>query len=203
MAEPTSDTARLEALVERARQGDRSAQDDLMRDVLPRIHAFVRLKAGDRLCRRESMSDLAHSVCRELLEELPGLQYRGSAAFFRWLHLAAERKVVDRARHWNAERRDRDREVELDARDAEEVLRGYADLVTPSRDVAAREEVERFERAFRGLPEHHREVIALSRILGLPHKDIADRIGKSEGAVRVLLYRALAELSSRLGREPG
>jgi RNA polymerase sigma factor (sigma-70 family) len=45
-------------------------------------------------------------------------------------------------------------------------------------------------------PENYREVITLSRVVGLSHREIGEQIGKNEGAVRVLLHRALA----RLGR---
>ena len=53
--------------------------------------------------------------------------------------------------------------------------------------------------AFAQLPEDYREVITLSRVVGLSHGQIASQLGKSEGAVRVLLHRALARLSGLLG----
>jgi DNA-directed RNA polymerase specialized sigma24 family protein len=47
----------------------------------------------------------------------------------------------------------------------------------------------------------YQEVIRLRVVLALPTVTPADWMGRSEGAVRVLLYRALKELRERLVRE--
>ncbi len=78
------------------------------------------------------------------------------------------------------------------------LLDGYRTFCTPSRAAQASEEVERIEAAFDGLPEEYREVITLSRVLGCSHAEIAARMGRSEGATRTLLYRALGRLSGVL-----
>ena len=59
--------------------------------------------------------------------------------------------------------------------------------------------IRRFEAAFDRLTAEQREVVSLARILRLPHKEIAARMGKSEVAVRSLLSRALVALSAELG----
>jgi RNA polymerase sigma factor (sigma-70 family) len=56
------------------------------------------------------------------------------------------------------------------------------------------------ERAFDLLSDDHREVITLSRIVGLSHAEIAAELGRSEGAVRVLLSRALVAYVDALDR---
>jgi RNA polymerase sigma factor (sigma-70 family) len=63
----------------------------------------------------------------------------------------------------------------------------------------AHEDLQRLEAAFERLTEPQREVLTLSRIAGLPHAAIAERLGKSEVAVRQLLVRAMAALGSGLG----
>ena len=42
------------------------------------------------------------------------------------------------------------------------------------------------------------EVIGASRLLGMSHAELAAKLGKSEGAVRVMLSRALARLADEL-----
>ena len=49
------------------------------------------------------------------------------------------------------------------------------------------------------LPEDQREALRLRYLEGLPSKDIAARLGKSDGSVRVMLTRALARLQQILG----
>ena len=66
-----------------------------------------------------------------------------------------------------------------------------------------REDLERIERAFAELPEDYREVILLSRLVGLSHREIAEDWGRKEGAIRVLLHRALARLSVLLSHAAG
>jgi RNA polymerase sigma-70 factor (ECF subfamily) len=83
--------------------------------------------------------------------------------------------------------------------DARGVAASYADLVTPSRHLAVREELARVEAAMDRLSEDHREVITLARIAGLSHREIAAVMGRSEAACRVLLHRATAQLGMILG----
>ena len=180
--------------------GDAAARDELFRRHLAGLRAFVRVRIGPLLRTKESSSDLVHSVCREVLEDLSGFEYRDEAGFRHWLYRRAENKIVDRARFWRREKRDVRREVAIDAddersREARE-LAELESLYTPSRDAAAREELERVERAFTELPDDYREVISLAKIVGLPHAEIAHEMGRSEGAVRTLLSRALARLAT-------
>ncbi len=56
------------------------------------------------------------------------------------------------------------------------------------------------EAAFDRIAPPDREVIALARIAGLPHAEIAQQLGKSEAAVRTMLKRALVRLAAALDR---
>jgi RNA polymerase sigma-70 factor (ECF subfamily) len=183
-------------LEKRLAEGDEAVLDDLLREHVPRLRGFVRLHMGGALRQREESIDLVQSVCREILEHRERFRYPGENGFRRWLYTTALRKIHTRIEHWGAQRRDPGREVPAPLLD--ELLDGYGSVCTPSREVAAREQVERIEAAFDALPGHYREVIALSRIAGLPHAEIAERMGKNEGAVRMLLSRALARLAELL-----
>ena len=64
------------------------------------------------------------------------------------------------------------------------------------------------EAAFAELPKDYQEVISLSRLYGMSHDEIAEELGRSAGAVRVLLHRALVRLGflmheSRADDDPG
>jgi len=186
-------------LVRRATAGDREAVEQLLAAHLSRLRAFLRLRMGGAVRSRESTEDLVQSVCREALERLDGFEYRGEASFRHWLFQQAEHKVVDRARFYGRAKREGAREVQLDREEAE-TLRGLESLFTPSRDAAAREELQRLEAAFAKLPPDQREVILLARIVGLPHPEIAQRMNRSVSATWTLLSRALAKLSTHLER---
>jgi RNA polymerase sigma-70 factor (ECF subfamily) len=51
------------------------------------------------------------------------------------------------------------------------------------------------------LPQNQRQVIILKFIEGLDNREVADTMGKSQGAIRVLQMRALAKLRKDLARE--
>jgi RNA polymerase sigma-70 factor (ECF subfamily) len=193
-----------EDLIDRASRGDAAAVDVLLTRNLAGLEAYVRLRAGRMIRSRESASDLVQSVCREVLEHMDRYQYRGEAQFRQWLYTTAMRKISNRADYYQAEKRDFRKETPLapdrDSRTSPDpaLLAAYRNVASPSRHLAAREELERVERAFGELPEDKREVILLAKIVGLSREQIAAQIGRTEPAVRSLLSRALAELAERL-----
>ena len=171
---------------------------DLLRAHLPRLKRFVRLRLGALLRRREDTLDIVQSTMREVLEEEPRFEWRGEVEFRAWLFQVALNKIRQKGRFHGADRRAVERE---DAGGSSATRFGDAvgDLATPSRVAMAKEEVQRLETALAQLTEPQREVLTLARIAGLPHAVIAQRIGKSEVAVRQLLVRAMAALGAALG----
>ena len=196
-----SDPRRLEALTEAAGRGDRGAIDALLERYRGELHAFIRLRAGPLIERRESSADLVQSVCREILEHADRFQYPSEASFKRWLYTSALRKIKDRHRYYLAGKRDVLKEdVPVDS--AENLIEHYRLFSTPSQHMMAREHAARVESAFATLSEEQREVVTLAHLVGLTRSEIADQLGKSEGAVRVILHRALAQLSDLFSESP-
>lgn len=167
--------------------------------LLPALRAFVRLRMGAELRAKEESCDIVQSVAREILQHPDRFQHGGDSGFRDWLFTTAHRKVVNHLEHWRAQKRTGAREAQLPDE--------LADLgPTPSRNASAREELATVEAAFDALSEEQREVVTCSRLLGLSGPEIAQRIGKSEVAVRKILSRGLARLAVVLagkgGQEP-
>ncbi len=183
-------------LVEAATKGDPEAVDALIARHLPGLRGFIERRTGPLIREKESCSDLVQSVCREAIENIGHYRYRDENGFKQWLYSAALFKIRARLRYYGAGKRDAVRERRIASEGASTSGGGEVpqDGVTPSRHVAAREELARLNDAFSRLPDDYREVIVLSRDLGLPHAEIAKRLSRSEPAVRVLLSRALARL---------
>ncbi|MFO0985459.1 MAG: sigma-70 family RNA polymerase sigma factor [Planctomycetota bacterium] len=189
----------VEMLVQEASRGDAVAVESLLTRFLPGLRAFIRLRTGKLLRARESASDLVQSVCREVIEHLDRFQYRSEAGFKYWLYTEALRKIANRREYHEAAKRDVRKEHRPDQGAADQdLLASYQTLTTPSQHAIAHEELERIERAFDQLPETEREVILLSRIVGLSADEIAEQQGRSQGAVRTALSRALAKLAEHL-----
>lgn len=195
MTEPTADEA---ALVARAQTGDRSAVEMLMARHLPALEAYVRLRAGKAFGAREAVSDLVQSTCRDLLSNLGNFKHGGEQAFRHWLYATAARKIADKYAYHNAQRRELGREGVSEA--ASVILMGLAGRdASPTAQVAGNEFLERLQLAFDELSEREREVVLLSRVVGLSRGEVAAAMGETEGAVRNLLHRTLAKLAGRLG----
>ncbi len=189
-------------LVEEASQGDGAAVESLLQRHLPGLNAFVRLRMGRELRAKESSSDLVQSACREVLQHMDRYQYRSEKNFKQWLYMTALRKVKNRVEFYRRDKRDVRREVDKPRSSTPDEERTLSDLFqtlhTPSRELMAKEEMQRIEEAFSELSDSQREVITLSRILGMSHREIAEQMGRTEVATRSLLLRALAALSAKL-----
>lgn len=193
------DRERTPELMQRASRGESAAVAELLAQQLPGLQAFVRLRMGRVLRMREDSADLVQSVCADILRHQDRFQYRGEANFRCWLYTTAARKIADRCDHHHAEKRDPRREVAVGGPEAEPMLRAqYRSIVTPSAQLMVAEEVARMEQCFEKLSEEEREVILLARIVGLSRAEIGAHMGRTEGAVRTLLSRALVRLSELL-----
>ena len=188
---------RFGELVEGASQGDPVCIETLLAECLPGLRGYLRLRAGKLLLDRESCSDLAQSVCRDLLENLDAFQYGGAAGFRRWLYTTAQRKIADRYEYYRAAKRDA-RKERIPESSERELLEAYQPFYSPSQQAAAREELDKLEECFARLPEEQQEVILLAKQVGLSRREVAAAMGRTEGSVRMLLSRAMAHLAELL-----
>lgn len=186
-----------QALLNKYKEGDPAALDELLVLHLDSLHGFLRLRCGAALRAHESSTDVAQSVCREILAAPAHFEFRGEAAFRRWLFQAAENKVRDRMRYWGRDKRDHDRVARTASNDAH-ALSCYASFCSPSQEAIAREELSRIESAFDDLDENYREVILLSKVVGLSNEEIAAQINQTPHYTRTILSRGLARLATLL-----
>ena len=185
----------FEDLQQSVTAGDEDAVDRMVARFLPRLHAYVRVHMGPGLRRREASVDVVQSVCREVLEERERFEFRGEGAFLSWLLTAAMNKLRERARFFGREKRDSRREAELPSG-------AVYDGLSPSREVMGQEEIERLESALEQLPDDYREVVVLARIVGMPHRDIAEHLGRTVSSVRNVLGRAITRLGMVMKQPP-
>lgn len=173
--------------------------DELLARHLPALQRFVRAHVGPALLAKESTSDLAQSVCRELLQDLGDFEYQGDAAFAGWLQQAALRKIIDRQRYHRAARRDPAREVAAAAAFTRDDLeRLAATLPSPSGEAMRHEELEQLQQALAAMAAPDRQLVRMVYVDGLSHAAVARQLGISETASRKQLSRALARLSKHL-----
>ncbi len=184
-------------LAERAAQGDQAAVERLLELHLPAVRAFVRAHMSRQLRAKESSSDIVQSVCRELLTHQDRFRHPSEGAFAAWLFTTTRRKIQNRVRDLDRQKRAAGREQPGGDGDLDLAVVGsaYARFSSPSASVMRREEVERLEEALEQLTPEHREVLTLAHLAGLSRAEIAAQTGSTEAAVRAMLYRAMAKLS--------
>lgn len=187
-----------EDLYGRAADGDAVSLDQLLERYLPQLHAYVHLRLGAELRARESSMDVVQSVCREVLTQRGKFDFRGEERFRAWLFTAALNKLRDKHRFYHWDKRD----VRREAGPVTAFEGGIARTLmgTPSQGAMAAETDRIVHEAIDALSEDHREVITLARIVGLPHKVLAEVMGRSEEATRQLLGRALVQFGLELRR---
>jgi RNA polymerase sigma-70 factor, ECF subfamily len=195
---PPLDPRSTQHLVRQAASHDPQAIEQLVVDNLPRLRQWLRCRMGPILQAHESAADLAQSVARDVLEELKAFEWRGEAAFRHWLFVHAEHKLHDRVRRLQAAKRDTRR-----------LVAGEGDLASvrspdasPSQHVIGSEAERQIAAAFDLLTADQREALSLFRFCGLSQVEIAARMSRSEAAVRNLIYRAVAVVSSAIA-SPG
>jgi RNA polymerase sigma-70 factor, ECF subfamily len=134
-------------------------------------------------------------------------QFRGGTEkeLTAWLRqILAHALAHEIRRYRGARKRDLEREVPLDRQLTQTSLR-LGDLLpaagsSPSRVLIRRERQVLLAQALERLPDDSREVIVLRNLEGLSHDEVAQRMGRTTGAVRMLWVRALARLRQEVQR---
>lgn len=175
----------LERLVGAARRRDGAA----IARLFDRYYAAVYRYAYARLGSVPDAEDAAAETFATLIRTLPRFQWRG-VPFEAWLFRIARSKVVDVARDRSRVRRG-----------GEAVDAAAADPDTdPVRIHAAREAREALVAAVDRLSPDQRDVVMLRFFLGRSIREVADHLGRSNGAIKQLQLRALANLRREMRR---
>jgi RNA polymerase sigma-70 factor (ECF subfamily) len=168
--------------------------------------AFIEKHMGAAVRSKVDPEDILQEVCGEAIRSLPDYDL-GDRDPFAWLCQIAQRRIIDAHRHYfGAQKRSAQREISLAMPIGDTSRKALVDMLVASMTTASRafsrdQKRIQLDTAMQQLPEEQREVLRLRYVQGLPSKEIAARIGKSDGAVRVMLTRALDRFQKLLGPE--
>jgi RNA polymerase sigma-70 factor (ECF subfamily) len=191
-------------LVSLAKQGDKSALQRLCEVYAERVLRIVRLRMGAELRSRLQSMDLVQDVFTSALPSLKDFTYKNEGDFLRWLATITENRIRDNLEKFHAGKRNIRREIPLNdtgqaGNDSLATITGPVDSTTPSMKVSRREDLDRLEKAMDKLTPEYRQVILLAKMEGLSGPELAEKLGRSPGAARALLSRALVALSEAYG----
>jgi RNA polymerase sigma-70 factor (ECF subfamily) len=181
-----TDDAAIDDLVTAAKAGDVEAFGQIFDHYHGAVHRYIAARVG----RPSDAEDLAQIVFVKALEALPRYEQRG-VPFGGWLFRLARNVVID---HLRTNRR----HVGLDA-----LVERSDEQAGPEAQALARQQMDEVTAALGELTGEQREAIALRFFAGLSAREAAVAMGKQEGTVRGIQFRAIAALRRRLGLEGG
>jgi RNA polymerase sigma-70 factor (subfamily 1) len=191
-------------LVGRVKQKDVAALSEYLVEIRKPLWAFIERQLGAGLRRKIEVDDVFQDVSVEAVRALADADFTAREPFS-WLCQIAERRIVDAHRHYfGAQKRDAKREVGLgspggDSQHAAVIDLLVASMTSPTQAFSRKGREARLYEALAALDPLQREALRLRYIEGLSSKDIAARLEKSDGAVRVMLTRSLDRLQRILG----
>jgi len=163
-----------------AAQKDAAAFEQLYDRYFDQIFSYVYYHCGSR----EQAEDITAATFQRGLEDLPNFRWRG-VPYSAWLYRVAGNLV--------ARERRRPGWIELEPRMLPDT---GAD---PAWHAEENDRAEEVRAAVAGLPNDQRQAILLRFGGELRNREIAEVMGRSEGAVKLLTFRALTALRRRLG----
>ena len=169
-----------ERLLVEAAQKDPTCFAELYEINFERVYAFIARRVGDR----DAAEDLTSEVFHKALANLQRFEWRG-VPFAAWLLRIAANAIADRAHG-------RGKELFVD---------DPPELSAEATTLTDLEEVEHRARLFRlvdQLPADQRRVIARRFAEENSIREIARELGRTEGAVKQLQFRALQNLRAQL-----
>jgi RNA polymerase sigma-70 factor, ECF subfamily len=175
--------AHVRRLVDRAKQGDRSALEELYLIHFDRIYSYLHMSVGNR----HDAEDLTNQTFVKMLESIDRFEWR-QVPLSAWLFRIAHNLAMD---HFRAGRRWQPEE------EPPEPLDEHASADEEALHSIGRQSLMSM---IEGLSADQQQVLMLKFAFDFANGDVAAILGKTEGAIKSLQHRALASLQRQLAK---
>ena len=202
----TAFKSNADRLLKRAQKGGPEALGPLFQLYANYLKLLATTQIDRQLQARVSPSDVVQETFFEAQRDFKQFRGGSEAEFLAWLRRILVHNLARSVeRHLLAEKRSMRREIPLErinnaldrsSERLESVL--FSPGTSPVSDIARREHAVILADEMAELPRHYREVLVLRHLEGMPFSEIAERIGKSAGAARMLWLRAVDQLRQAL-----
>jgi RNA polymerase sigma-70 factor (ECF subfamily) len=192
-------------LLEQARAGDVEARGRLLESYRNYLRVLARTQIDSGLRVRLAPSDLVQETLLEAHRDFAQFAGTTEQELMVWLRRVLVRNLADQVKHHKRGKRNWQRQESIEELlDRSSAAVEYAlatGISSPSARAAAREQGARLADALARLPEDYREVIILRNLEHQKFEEVARKMGRSTGAVRMLWVRALEKLNQMLGEK--
>jgi RNA polymerase sigma-70 factor, ECF subfamily len=170
----------LSALVTRAQKGDTEAFGGIYDVLVKPVYRYIYYRVDSQIA-----EDLTEETFLKVWQNLK--QYKkGTHPFSSWVFKIAHNLVCDYYRK------------EQPISEIDENMPDTESNLSPERKITIKFTQIQLRKAIKKLPENSQQVIILKYINELDNQSIAKTVGKSEGAIRTIQFRALQQLRSML-----
>jgi RNA polymerase sigma-70 factor, ECF subfamily len=173
----------LSALVIRAQEGDTEAFGKIYDALVRPIYRYIYYRVD-----AQTAEDLTEETFLKAWENLEKYKQKKNP-FSSWIFRIAHNLVCDYYRKNQS------------VSEIDENVPAPQDSLFPGHKIAVTFTQIQLHKAIKKLPENSQQVILLKYINEMDNMSIAKTIGKSEGAVRTIQFRALQQLRSILGEK--
>jgi RNA polymerase sigma-70 factor (ECF subfamily) len=180
---PEEKSANIDSLVEMAQNGDTDAFAKIYDELVKPVYRYIYYRVAEDIA-----EDLTEEAFFKVWQNLSKYK-KGKFPFSSWVFRIAHNLVID---HYRKNHQ------------TEEIDEGLADTETnnnPDHQTNVKLTNVRLRKVIRRLPDNYQQVVVLKYINELDNKEIAESIGKSEAAVRIIQFRALEKLRTLLSEE--
>jgi RNA polymerase sigma-70 factor (ECF subfamily) len=191
-----------ESLLARAREGDEAARGELLARYRNYLSMLARTQIDTFLRARLDPSDLVQETLLEAVRDFRQFAGGTEKELTAWLRKILARNLADQLKRHKTQARDAHRQESLDVLlDNSSLLAEQAlarGISSPSMQASKREEAVLLADALARLPADYRDVLVLRHLQQLKFEEVAERMKRSSGAVRMLWTRALERLQREL-----
>jgi RNA polymerase sigma-70 factor (ECF subfamily) len=186
VAEPTV------TLIRRVQAGDADARELLLRRFLPLLQRWAHGRLPRQMRDLNETDDLVQVTLVKALARLDQFESAGPGAFLAYLRQALLNQVRDEIRRHQRRPEHAQIDVELSDPEAPALIER----------IVGTERVRAYEQALAALPKRQQGLIVMRVEFGMSYPEIAAEVGSTPDAVRVMVARAIVQLSGELGAEP-
>src|SRR5438093_8509707 len=178
-------------LVRRARRGELTAYDDLVRRYQERIYATIYHMTANH----EDANDLAQEAFIKAFHALKS--FKGGSSFYTWVYRIAVNKTINFLKQRRNKAQMSLDDLDFNAEHDPDLIALISET-TPRREITLADLQAKLNIAMQKLSEPHRLVVTLHDVQGLAHEEIAKIMDCNIGTLRSRLFYARQQMQAYL-----